>query len=86
MSNTGYYRSVIEDTYDWAAERKYVLNNSSVNSLYLPRETDIITVSAQLDNIKCWTVWDTSAKQWEIHISDLSFVGKVYYRLQARSY
>ena len=86
MSTPGYWKSVIEDTHDWALNPFYVLDASSVNSGYFPRETDIITLSPTSESVKCWPEWDSINQRWKIYVSDLSFVGKVYYRLRSRAY
>ena len=85
MSTPGYFRGVIEDTYDWSATGHYVLDATTVNNLYFPRTTDIITLSSLSENIRCWAEWDNSTgqKNWKIYISDFSFAGKVYFRLQS---
>jgi len=92
MSDTSYIRKEIsvsdfEDVVINSATHKvYRLNASSVHSSYIPRTTDIITVSPSSAgaNIRCWVKFATN--EWHIHISDLSYVGKLYYRLKSRSY
>ena len=85
MSDTSYIRKEILGT-EFDASGKYVLNAASVHSTYIPRITDIITVSpaAAGANIKCWVEFATT--EWHIKISDLTYTGKVYYRLKSRSY
>ena len=86
MSTPGYWKGEIPDTYDWLASKFYTLDASSVNSLYFPRTTDIITLTPHGESIRCWTEWDNTAQNWKVYISDFSFVGKIYYRLRSRAY
>ena len=86
MSTPGYWKGEIDDTYDWVGQKFYSLNAASVNSLYFPRSTDIITLTPSSESITCWTEWNNSDQRWEIYISDLTFIGKIYYRLRSRSY
>ncbi len=86
MSVRTYWKSVIEDTHDWSSQSFYVLDASSVNSLYFPRPTDIITLTPTSESIRCWSEWDGSGQRWKVYVSDPTFIGKIYYRLQARAY
>ena len=63
----------------------YRLNAASVEQSYIPRTTDIITVSPASAgaNIKCWVEYVTD--EWHIHISDRNYDGKIYYRLKSSS-
>ena len=78
-----YFRGVIDETFDWTNPGFYEINASSFNTIYFPRANDIITLSAFNENIRCWPEWDSSNQRWKIYVSDMSFVGKVYYRLQS---
>jgi len=86
MSSSGYFKGEIPGTFDWVSDKYYTLDASTVNSLYFPRETDIITLSPYGESVKCWAEWRSSEKHWRIHISDFSFIGKVYFRLKSRAY
>jgi len=88
MSDLSYFRSEI-DMSEFTTTNgisHYVLDSTSVNSSYFPRETDIITVSPKSGgaNINCWVEWSTD--HWRIYISDQSYSGKIHYRLKSRSY
>ena len=84
MSDVSYIRKEINAT-DFT-NGVFVLDSSSVDSTYIPRSTDIITVtpSSAGANIKCWVEFVSS--EWRIYLSDLTYTGKVYYRLKSRSY
>ena len=84
MSDLSYIRKEI-DAGDFT-NGIYVLDASSVDSTYIPRSTDIITVtpSAAGANIKCWVEFVSS--EWRIYLSDITYEGKVHYRLKSRSY
>ncbi len=91
MSDLSYFRNVIDvsDFTSISGDFFFKLWAPSVDATYIPRETDIITVSPKSStaNVRCWVEFVAGGNPyWKIYVSDRTYVGKIYYRLKSRSY